>query len=124
MINTYLLTWNPAKWKFEDWPQALADMAEQGFYIRPWSCVNSHVQAGDRILFKKTGRGLTGIMASGTALGAGCPTLPAFLAGGWAFHLRKQKRCPSFCAFGAAITLFKKVVASAAEGPFVKTPTE
>lgn len=29
-------------------------------------------------------------------LSAGCPTLPAFLAGGWAFHLRKQKRCPSF----------------------------
>ncbi|MGH9700329.1 MAG: HNH endonuclease [Candidatus Acidiferrales bacterium] len=45
-------------------------MAEQGFYIREWSCVNSHVQPGDKILFKKTGRGLTGIMASGTALGA------------------------------------------------------
>jgi hypothetical protein len=69
MARTYLLTWNPAKWTFADWPQALTDMAEQGFYIRPWSCVNSHVQAGDRILFKKTGSGLTGIMASGAAQG-------------------------------------------------------
>ncbi len=69
MARTYLLTWNPAKWTFADWPQALTDMAEQGFYIRQWSCVNSHVQAGDGILFKKTGSGLKGIMASGTALG-------------------------------------------------------
>lgn len=49
-MSTYLLTWNPAKWMFADWPQALADMAEQGFYIRQWSCVNSHVQAGDKKL--------------------------------------------------------------------------
>lgn len=69
MVRTYLLTWNPAKWTIADWPQALNHMAEHGFYIRQGSCVNSHVQAGDSILFKKTGRGLTGIMASGTALG-------------------------------------------------------
>lgn len=69
-MSTYLLTWNPAKWPFADWPQALVDMTEQGFYIRQWSCVNSHVQPGDKVLLKKTGRGLTGIIASGTALSA------------------------------------------------------
>lgn len=31
MVRTYLLTWNPAKWTFADWPQALNHMAEQGF---------------------------------------------------------------------------------------------
>ncbi|MGH9684437.1 MAG: HNH endonuclease [Candidatus Acidiferrales bacterium] len=69
-MSTYLLTWNPAKWTFADWPQALANMAEQGFYIRQWSCVNSHAASGDKILLKKTGRGLTGIMACGTVLSA------------------------------------------------------
>jgi HNH endonuclease len=68
MIKTYLLVWNPAKWTFQDWPQALADMAQQGFYVRQWSCVNSHVVPGDTVLLKKTGNGIKGIIASGVAL--------------------------------------------------------
>ncbi len=67
-MNTYILVWNPAKWTFQDWPQALADMREQGSYVRQWSCVNTHVQPGDQILLKKTGKGLTGIIASGVAV--------------------------------------------------------
>jgi hypothetical protein len=67
-MKTYLLTWNPSKWAFEDWPQALVDMREQGSYVRQWSCMNGHVQPGDQILLKKTGNGLTGIVASGTAV--------------------------------------------------------
>src|SRR5579872_378037 len=43
-------------------------MAEQGFYVRQWSCVNSHAAPGDAVLLKKTGEGLTGILASGTIL--------------------------------------------------------
>ena len=67
-MSTYLLTWNPAKWTFQDWPQALADMAQKGFYIRPWSCVSKKPVTGDTVLLKKTGNGLTGIIASGTVL--------------------------------------------------------
>ena len=67
-MSTYLLTWNPAKWTFEDWPQALADMAQRGFYIRQWSCVSNKPVTGDTVLLKKTGKGLTGIIASGTVL--------------------------------------------------------
>ena len=67
-MRTYLLTWNPAKWTFEDWPQALADNAQQGFYVRQWSCVSKKPIPGDTILLKKTGKGLTGIIASGVVL--------------------------------------------------------
>lgn len=69
-MSTYLLTWNPAKWTFEDWPQALIDIASHGFYIRQWSCINAHAVVGDTVLLKKTGNGLTGIIASGTVIAA------------------------------------------------------
>jgi HNH endonuclease len=67
-MNTFLLTWNPSKWLFQDWPQALADTAQHGFYICQWSCVSKKPVPGDTVLLKKTGRGLTGIMASGIVL--------------------------------------------------------
>lgn len=67
-MNTYLLTWNPAKWTFQDWPQALSDLAQQGFYIRQWSCVSKKAAVGDAILLKKTGHGLKGIIASGNII--------------------------------------------------------
>jgi hypothetical protein len=67
-MSAYLLVWNPAKWTFQDWPQALADMAQQGFYIRQWSCVSKKPIPGDTVLLKKTGKGLTGIIASGVVL--------------------------------------------------------
>lgn len=67
-MSTYLLVWNPAKWTFQDWPQALADMAQQGFYIRQWSCMSKKPVPGDTVILKKTGKGLTGIIASGVVL--------------------------------------------------------
>jgi 5-methylcytosine-specific restriction endonuclease McrA len=69
-VATYILTWNPERWAFEDWPQALTDLREQGFYVRQWSCVSSSVVPGDTMLLKKAGRGLRGIFASGVALSA------------------------------------------------------
>ena len=67
-MSTYLLVWNPAKWTFEDWPHALKDYAQQGYYVRPWSCVSKKPVPGDSVLLKKTGKGLTGIIASGVVL--------------------------------------------------------
>lgn len=55
-MSTYLLVWNPAKWTFQDWPQALADMAQQGFYICQWSCMSKKPVPGDTVLLKKTGK--------------------------------------------------------------------
>jgi hypothetical protein len=67
-MNTFLLTWNPSKWVFGDWPQALADTAQQGFYVCQWSCVSKKPVHGDAVLLKKTGKGLTGLIASGVVL--------------------------------------------------------
>lgn len=67
-MSTYLLVWNPAKWTFQDWPQALKDYAQQGYYVRPWSCVSKKPVPGDAVLLKKTGKGLRGIIASGVVL--------------------------------------------------------
>lgn len=67
-MKTYLLTWNPEKWTFQDWPQALDDIAKLGFYVCQWSCVSNKPITGDAILLKKTGKGLTGIIASGVML--------------------------------------------------------
>ena len=67
-VSTYLLVWNPAKWTFEDWPQALKDFAQQGYYVRQWSCMSKKPVPGDTVLLKKTGKGLRGIIASGVVL--------------------------------------------------------
>jgi hypothetical protein len=67
-MKTYLLVWNPAKWTFKDWPQALRDMEQIGFYVREWSCISKKPIEGDAVLLKKTGKGLTGIIASGVVL--------------------------------------------------------
>jgi len=47
-VATYILTWNPERWAFEDWPQALTDLREQGFYVRQWSCVSRGREGGLR----------------------------------------------------------------------------
>lgn len=65
---TYLLVWNPAKWTFHDWPQALKDFSVQGYYVREWSCISKKPIPGDAVLLKKAGKGLTGIIASGVVL--------------------------------------------------------
>lgn len=67
-MSTYILVWNPAKWTFQDWPKALEQMVKQGFYVRQWSCVSKKPVPGDAVLLKKTGKGLTGIIASGVVL--------------------------------------------------------
>ena len=67
-MSTYLLTWNPTKWTFEDWPQALKDYMQQGYYVRQWSCVSKKPVPGDAVLLKKTGKGLTGVIATGVVL--------------------------------------------------------
>ena len=67
-MKTYVLVWNPAKWPFDNYKQALKDIQEQGRFVREWSCVSKKIKAGDAVLLKKTGKGLRGIVASGTAV--------------------------------------------------------
>ena len=67
-MKTYVLVWNPAKWPFDNYKHALKDIQEQGRFVREWSCVSKKIKAGDAVLLKKTGKGLRGIVASGTAV--------------------------------------------------------
>jgi len=66
-MKTYVLVWNPAKWPFDNYKQALKDIQELGQHVRDWSCVSKKIKSGDAVLLKKTGKGLRGIVASGTA---------------------------------------------------------
>jgi 5-methylcytosine-specific restriction endonuclease McrA len=76
-MSTYLLLWNPAKWAFQDWLLVLANMKQHGFHIDQWSCRSKKPVVGDAVFLKKTGKGLTGIIASGTVIAA------PFLNGHW-----------------------------------------
>ena len=67
-INYYALIWNPARWTFQDWPQALADYVETGSYVRQWSCRSHHAKPGDRVILIKVGTGLRGVIATGEIL--------------------------------------------------------
>ena len=67
-MKTYVLVWNPAKWPFDNYKQALKDIQELGQHVRDWSCVSKKIKVGDAVLLKKTGKGLRGIVASGTAV--------------------------------------------------------
>ena len=85
-MSTYLIVFNPAKWTFHDWPQALADIAHHGFYVRQWSCMSSRPIVGDTILLKKTGNGLRGIIASGTVIS------PPYLNSTWEKNKTRLKQ--------------------------------
>ncbi|MEA9357258.1 HNH endonuclease [Bacteriovorax sp. PP10] len=65
--KTYLLTWNPEKWKWSDLKEDLNEFQKEEKFIRPWGCGNNKsIKEGDRIFFIKLGKELPrGIMASG-----------------------------------------------------------
>ena len=68
-MATYLLAWNPKRWKWED----LAEQSEEvqsGTLVKDrWSCgANKQIKKGDRIFLVRLGEEPKGIMASGIAL--------------------------------------------------------
>ncbi len=67
--KTWLLSWNPQNWNWEDYQMAVY-MTKTGLsYESMWSCANTHVKTGDRVFLTVLGSGeKNGIIASGTAL--------------------------------------------------------
>ena len=67
--KTWLLSWNPNNWKWEDYEEAVS-MTQSGLaYETIWSCANTHVKPGDRVFLTVLGSsGKNGIIASGNAL--------------------------------------------------------
>jgi 5-methylcytosine-specific restriction protein A len=64
--NTFLFTWNPNKWKWEDLPQAVYEANAEGRYLGRWSCgVTRNITPGDRAFLMRLGEPPKGIMGSG-----------------------------------------------------------
>jgi 5-methylcytosine-specific restriction protein A len=66
--NTYLFTWNPNKWEWEDLNENIHQLNTLGYFERRWSCGNSKkIKKGDRVFLIRLGREPKGIMGSGYA---------------------------------------------------------
>ena len=67
-MATYLLTWNPAKWKWGDLAAEARVLKRKGKLAGYWSCGNqTHIRNGDRVFLVKQGDKPRGIVASGWA---------------------------------------------------------
>ncbi len=56
-MNTYLLTWNPNIWPWDELEEELAAMRKQGFLNSTWSCgVTKQIKIGDRVFLLRQGK--------------------------------------------------------------------
>lgn len=68
-MNTYLLTWNPKRWVWEDLNDCIKKVQNEGFCDFRWSCGRSkRIQKDDRIFMIRLGEEPKGIFASGRAI--------------------------------------------------------
>jgi 5-methylcytosine-specific restriction protein A len=66
--ETYLLTWNPQRWSWDDLVDDLATYRADGVLEGTWSCGSTRrIKAGDRLFLLRVGSEPRGIMASGRA---------------------------------------------------------
>jgi len=64
--STFLFTWNPNKWKWDDLPQAVYEANAEGRYLDRWSCgPTRNISPGDRVFLMRLGVPPKGIMGSG-----------------------------------------------------------
>ena len=65
-MSTYLLTWNPARWAWDEL-EDLAKVSRKGKIVeRRWSCGNNkNIQAGSRVFLLRQGNDRPGLIASG-----------------------------------------------------------
>lgn len=66
-MTTYLLTWNPDFWQWENIENHVEQIKTTGSYIESWSCgVTKKIIHGDRVFLMKLGsKQIKGIVASG-----------------------------------------------------------
>ena len=65
-MNTYLLTWNPAKWPWDDLATCIHQLKTAGHYRERWSCGrNRRILEGDRVFLLRQGLEPRGIVGSG-----------------------------------------------------------
>jgi 5-methylcytosine-specific restriction enzyme A len=67
-MTTYLLTWNPARWAWDDLKNSIRTFNKQGHLSRTWSTgVTKKIHSDDRVFLIKLGEGKRGLIASGWA---------------------------------------------------------
>jgi 5-methylcytosine-specific restriction protein A len=70
-VTTYLLTWNPKRFGWDDLHEDIGALQTEGFLLGRWSCgVTRRIAEADRLFLIRLGIEPRGIMASGWALGA------------------------------------------------------
>lgn len=66
-MATYLLTWNPKRWDWDEIEDDIHYLAEQGWLDDRWSCgVTKRIRPGDRFFLMRLGLEPRGIIGSGT----------------------------------------------------------
>jgi 5-methylcytosine-specific restriction enzyme A len=67
-MTTYLLSWNPKKWEWENMQDDIAEIAQKGFFEMRWSSgVTKKIKPNDRVFLMKLGVEPRGVVASGRA---------------------------------------------------------
>ncbi len=67
-MPTYLLTWNPKRWHWENLQEEIEEINENGFLIGRWSVgVSKNIKRGDRVFLIRLGIEPKGIIGSGLA---------------------------------------------------------
>ena len=67
-MATYLLTWNPDDWPWDDLQANVEDLAQHGSHLGRWSTgVSNKIQPKDRLFLIRLGREPKGIIGSGWA---------------------------------------------------------
>ena len=65
-MTTYLLTWNPSRWHWDNIEDEVRQLKRNGFVPSQWSCGNNqHIETGDRVFMLKQGPETRGLIASG-----------------------------------------------------------
>jgi 5-methylcytosine-specific restriction protein A len=65
-MTTYLLTWNPTKWQWDNIQDQIAEIYDNGVSPDSWSCGNTNnIVEGDRVFLLRQGTEPRGICASG-----------------------------------------------------------
>lgn len=69
-MPTYLLTWNPNRWEWDDLSEVAGKTTPNEPYEMRWSCGNrKNIQIDDRLFLIRQGEEPRGIIAAGTATG-------------------------------------------------------
>lgn len=68
-MTTYLLTWNPKRFQWDELADNITHVREVGSLLGRWSCGNTRrIEPGDRFFLMRLGEKTRGIVGSGVIL--------------------------------------------------------